>query len=597
MNPSEHFDSGLFSSNAYPTTMANMADIYKQRPLPPHSSHPNFTHLTLLVFQAVMEVVFLALPGYILAEKGLFDVPAQKFAANINVNLFTPCLIFYKLSSKLRREDLPGLALIPLIFVIQTLVSYGCARFTSWWCGFKKRATNFVVAMAVFGNSNSLPISLVTSLAFTIQGLHWSKEPGDTDSSVASRGLTYLVLFQQLGQILRWSWGYRVLLKPPEMYTDDEVEESERTGARIEGGYIDHDSESSQALIDDYSDDDSLSSRTPVSQASSAPFEDSGSATPLNRKQYAASTSSCSCADSCTDQTHSTTLPTPANGNAPVHRYGSGNRFGENGGSVNTHHHHHHHKSYWPQEEFPDGPKGWWKRITAYSKSAIALAWSKLVAAGALLFAMFSAPFVYLFKSLPVGFQKGLATFGRGVWENLNPPLIAMIAAFPVIVIPQLKHYLYEVDYVKNTFISAIRQGGDVAVPLIIVVLGANLARSTQAQQSKDDPKLENRILKAALIARMLLPMIVMAPILTLTARFLPVNILGDPIFIIVCFLLSGAPSALQLAQICQINDIYLGVITRLLFQSYVVFILPSTIVLVVLALETLEWAQRANAS
>ncbi|QDS77738.1 hypothetical protein FKW77_004559 [Venturia effusa] len=588
----QDFDTGPFSSNAYPLTVANMANINKQHPLPPHSSHPDFGHLTLLVFQAVMEVVFLALPGYILAEKGLFDVAAQKFAANINVNLFTPCLIFYKLSSKLRREDLPGLALIPLIFVIQTLVSYGCARFISWWCGFRKRATNFVVAMAVFGNSNSLPISLVTSLAFTIQGLHWSKEPGDTDSSVASRGLTYLVLFQQLGQILRWSWGYRVLLKPPEMYADDEVEESERTGGRIEGGYIDHENESSQALIDDYSDDESLSSKTPVSQSSSAPFQDSGSATPLNRKQYARSTSSCSCADSCTDQTHSTTMPTPANGNAPVYRYGPGNHFGANGHADSLHK-----PSHWPQEEFPDGPKGWSKRVNAYSKSAVALVWSKIAIAGTWLFAKFSTPFVWLFRSLPLGLQKGLATFGRGIWENLNPPLIAMIAAFPVILIPQLKHLLYEVDYVKNTLISAVRQGGDVAVPLIIVVLGANLARSTQAQQSKDDPKLENKILRAALISRMLLPMIVMAPILTLTARFLPVNILGDPIFIIVCFLLSGAPSALQLAQICQINDIYLGVITKLLFQSYVVFILPSTIILVVLALETLEWAQRANAS
>lgn len=92
MNFYEDFDTGPFSSNAYPMATSNMADVFKQKPLPPHSSHPNFGHLTLLVFQAVMEVVFLALPGYILAEKGLFDVAAQKFAANINVNLFTPCL-------------------------------------------------------------------------------------------------------------------------------------------------------------------------------------------------------------------------------------------------------------------------------------------------------------------------------------------------------------------------------------------------------------------------------------------------------------------------------------------------------------------------
>jgi hypothetical protein len=96
MNVYEDFDTGPFSSssssNAYPLALTNMADVFKQKPLPPHSSHPDFGHLTLLVFQAVMEVVFLALPGYILAEKGLFDVAAQKFAANINVNLFTPCL-------------------------------------------------------------------------------------------------------------------------------------------------------------------------------------------------------------------------------------------------------------------------------------------------------------------------------------------------------------------------------------------------------------------------------------------------------------------------------------------------------------------------
>jgi predicted permease len=89
----------------------------------------------------------------------------------------------------------------------------------------------------------------------------------------------------------------------------------------------------------------------------------------------------------------------------------------------------------------------------------------------------------------------------------------------------------------------------------------------------------------------MLIPTIIMAPLLALTAKFVPVSILGDPIFVIVCFLLTGAPSALQLAQICQINNVYMGAMSTLLFQSYVVWILPSTLVLVMLALETVEWA------
>ena len=91
----------------------------------------------------------------------------------------------------------------------------------------------------------------------------------------------------------------------------------------------------------------------------------------------------------------------------------------------------------------------------------------------------------------------------------------------------------------------------------------------------------------------MLLPFIIMAPLLAVTAKYVPVSILDDPIFVIVCFLITGAPSALQLAQICQINNVYMGAMSRLLFQSYVVWILPSTLVLVMCALEVVEWAQR----
>src|SRR4051812_27677612 len=57
-----------------------------------HTSHPDFGHLVLLVFEAVLEVVCVSLPGYIVARQGMFDAEAQKFVANLNVQLFTPCL-------------------------------------------------------------------------------------------------------------------------------------------------------------------------------------------------------------------------------------------------------------------------------------------------------------------------------------------------------------------------------------------------------------------------------------------------------------------------------------------------------------------------
>lgn len=60
-----------------------------------HAAHPALGHLTLLVFEAVLEVVCVSLPGYIVARQGMFDQDKQKFVANLNVALFTPCLSMY----------------------------------------------------------------------------------------------------------------------------------------------------------------------------------------------------------------------------------------------------------------------------------------------------------------------------------------------------------------------------------------------------------------------------------------------------------------------------------------------------------------------
>jgi choline kinase len=66
-------------------------DAFKHK-LPPHSSHPDFANLTLLVFEAVLEVVCVSAPGYIIARMGMFDAENQKFIANLNTQLFTPAL-------------------------------------------------------------------------------------------------------------------------------------------------------------------------------------------------------------------------------------------------------------------------------------------------------------------------------------------------------------------------------------------------------------------------------------------------------------------------------------------------------------------------
>lgn len=80
----------------------------QQSALPPHSSHPDFGHLTLLVFEAVLEVVCVSLPGYIVARRGLFSEEMQKFIAYLNILLFTPCLSLSSILGNLLQADTGG---------------------------------------------------------------------------------------------------------------------------------------------------------------------------------------------------------------------------------------------------------------------------------------------------------------------------------------------------------------------------------------------------------------------------------------------------------------------------------------------------------
>lgn len=70
-----------------------------------HESHPSVDRLVLLVFGAVLEVVCISLPGYVIARLGHFDADKQKFLANLNVMLFTPCLSMLELPHQPRHDE------------------------------------------------------------------------------------------------------------------------------------------------------------------------------------------------------------------------------------------------------------------------------------------------------------------------------------------------------------------------------------------------------------------------------------------------------------------------------------------------------------
>ena len=538
-------DTDLISSPI--TSMAKQAD------------HPNFGQLLLFVFEAILEVVCVSLPGYILARRGLLDAEKQKFISSLNTQIFTPCLIFTKLASQLNGDKLVELAVIPVLFIGMTFFSYFGAVIMSKLFRFRKRAMNYVIAMAVFGNSNSLPLSLVSSLSQTISGLHWDKIPGDNDNEVAARGILYLMIFQQLGQLLRWSWGYNVLLAPADQYPDDPAYGNSQAE---QGQYRDDPSDSS--------DDEHLGNgRVGVSNGQA------GSRTSINGPNYASS-STLSEGSSSTTEDHRLNHEinaTPANGNNLSRDPGNllGNRSRQDSAG---------HFTTFPKpgdghlidsEDTPKGWKGLIKRFQQRMQKMQSAIQSKVSVIGS-----------QLFSAMPMPVQKAFSTVGRfivrfcrGCWDFMNPPLWAMLFAVIVASVPPLKSLFYtDGSFIKNSVSNAIRSNGNVAVPLILVVLGSNLAKNTlpdEGPKTKEVKREERNVLIAAMISRMVMPVIIMGPIYAIAAKYVPVSILDDPIFSVVIYLLLGAPSALQLSQICQINNVYEVVMSKLLFYSYVV--------------------------
>ena len=172
---------------------------------------------------SILEVVILSSVGFILARRGIIDKRTQTKINKLNVSFFTPALLFSKVAFTLNPARLAELIIVPLGFVIVTVVSTLSALLLSWFARLSPAQRNFSIACAISPNSNSLPVALMQSLVVTVPQLHWDEEgePEDTVDGMLGRALTYLVLFSTLGMFLRWSVGAKLLSSVEEDTSDN----------------------------------------------------------------------------------------------------------------------------------------------------------------------------------------------------------------------------------------------------------------------------------------------------------------------------------------------------------------------------------------
>ncbi len=426
----------------------------------------SFIMVSILTVQAVGRVVSISFVGYLASRLGILS--GEKHISKLNVTIFTPCLIFSQLAKDLSLSRILEFSVIPIFYVVSILMAYVFAQITSKCFHLNKKQGNFVTAMSVFG-SNSLPISLSMVLATTLPNLLWDHIEDDNSTKVASRGIMYLMVYQQLDLILRWSWGYNSLLAKSDFH-DSTTDSNENVEYQI------------------ISDEE-----TPILMPIGA-------------------------------STKSVDLQTTLGG---VQEEGKLKGYGAISDKTS-------------------------KEIT-YEQS----------------------PLLRLLRYIP---------------SFMNAPLWSMLVSLIVVVIKPLHYQLFENDgFIKNTITSSIDDLGKLSIPLILLVLGSNLASQNEREHEHIQSQKYNHIVIASILSRMILPFLFLLPLfvyLTMAGH----GVSRDPIFLVITFIIAVSPPAMQLSQICQLNGVFEKEMAGVLFWGYVVLMLPTTIIVVIAGLNVLSW-------
>lgn len=464
----------------------------------------SFSEISFLTFEAVLQVFIICLSGFWAASSNLLNNEGTKTISRLNVDLFTPALIFSKLASSLSLKKLLEVIIIPILYAITTFVSYFASIFISRWLNLTEPESNFVTAMSVFGNSNSLPVSLTLALSYSLPDLEWDDIIDDSPDKIASRGLIYLLIFQQLGQMLRWSWGYNKLLarQPNHVIFYESID-------------IDNDFNSLNNSFDEFTNlenNNHNNHNINNNDNNINNINNNNNKSQLNYRLINSNSNSNSNSDNEFDDSCDSNLISTFDNSMQNHEDVNNNQY----------------------------------------------------------------PLI-------------IRIFLK-IYNWMNPPLWSMFAAMFVASIPSLKAEFYENDgFIQHTLASSIKQLGLVSIPLILVVLGANLAPSSDIPPACPHYK---RMILGSLLGRMVLPSLILLPIIVLSVKYIGLSIMQDPIFLITSFLLITSPPAIQLSQICQLNELYQKEMAGVLFYGYAVLTLPVTIIVVVTCIEAMKWAQ-----
>ncbi|KAI8983933.1 auxin efflux carrier [Mycotypha africana] len=171
----------------------------------------------------------------------------------------------------------------------------------------------------------------------------------------------------------------------------------------------------------------------------------------------------------------------------------------------------------------------------------------------------------------------------------MSPPLYAAILAIMVGITTPLKTLLYDEDkFLYVSFTKGIESCGKASIPLVLVCLGAQLKciRQSQKDGSVTPPEYRKPVFLSIFIRNLIMPCFVL-PIVYFFARFGGgfSKLQSDPMFIVSMIVVGCTPTAINLAQITQVNGAFEREMLSVLFWSYGLVCIPISTFVIFLGL------------
>ncbi|KAJ2612214.1 hypothetical protein EV177_003110 [Coemansia sp. RSA 1804] len=180
--------------------------------------------------QALSSIFFIGATGYFL-KLGPREL---QVLARINVSVFTPSLLFSKISRSLDRETLYDLWLIPILYLVLGAAGLEWTRLGGRFFGLTDAFRRLCSVAVYFSNVNTILIPIIEGIAASPDSRFLLRDRDDTPQKMADRAIAYGMIIGIMNNLLRWSVGV-AMMTPPKSgdneHTDLLAEEAARTSS------------------------------------------------------------------------------------------------------------------------------------------------------------------------------------------------------------------------------------------------------------------------------------------------------------------------------------------------------------------------------